>query len=439
VIKTPVKDDQNQIAGVLGISWDVTDQRTLEAQLREAHSMDAIGQLAGGIAHDFNNLLTVILGNVSLLRTSAADGLKRPFLDVIEKAAERAAELTRKLLGFCRRTALCLQPTDMRAALEESAALLRPTIDPRITLEVCSPQSPWLVQADLGQIVQVLMNLCLNARDAMPDGGCLELTLENVVLDAEEVRLRLDARPGPFVRLRVRDNGHGIPPDVLPRIFEPFFTTKPQGKGTGLGLALVFGIVRQHQGWIECSSKVLEGTTFDIYLPRYDGHPEETTAPMAAPSPGHGHETILLVDDEAMIRNLGRTLLQMYGYRVLLAEDGLEAVALYRDRQQPIDLVILDLTMPRLSGRDAFHRLVDLDPQVRVLFASGYAKEHITEAEQERILGFVGKPYRPHELAEAVRAALDKPRSENRLLTAERNGTPAIAKNGPSVKSFSAI
>jgi PAS domain S-box-containing protein len=409
VIKTPVKDDQGRVVGVLGITWDVTEQRALEAQLRQAQKMEAVGQLAGGVAHDFNNLLTVILGNVSMLQSEiAAESRGRELLAATEKAALRAAELTSKLLGFSRRTTLRLEPATFNTSIDETVALLRRTFDPRITLVVNKAPDPWLVQADPGQINQVLMNLCLNARDAMPNGGYLVLETENLVLGEDAVRLHLEARPGEFVRLSVSDTGEGIPPNILPHIFEPFFTTKAPGKGTGLGLAMVFGIVNQHHGWIECASRVNGGTCFDIYLPRWvrppDGRPSTADD---APLP-HGHETILLADDEPMIRNLARIILQSYGYQVLLAEDGLKAVEIYQREAHRIDLVILDLTMPRLSGRDAFRRLLQIDPAARVLFASGYAAEHVMELEQGTFQGFVAKPYRPDDLARTVRITLDR-------------------------------
>jgi two-component system, cell cycle sensor histidine kinase and response regulator CckA len=424
VVKTPVKDDQGKTEGVLGIFWDVTEQRALEAQLRQAQKMEAVGQLAGGVAHDFNNLLTVILGNVTLVQAGlGSNDANGQLLTLTEKAALRAAELTRKLLGFSRQTTLRLESTDLTSAVEETVALLRRTIDPRISLVtrlhsgVNGPHAreangqatpPWLVQADLAQINQVLMNLCLNARDAMPTGGQLTLEMENVNVTDEMARLHLEARVGDFVRLRVRDTGEGISPDVLPRIFEPFFTTKGPGKGTGLGLAMVFGIIKQHQGWIECTSQVGEGTCFDMYLPRHTALAEENhaAAPDSAPQPGS--ETILLVDDEPMIRYLGRTILQRYGYQVLLAEDGVEALKIYQGQGRPINLVVLDLTMPRMSGRDVFQKLVEIDPAVRVLLASGYSADHIVDWQSDRIFGFVGKPYRPDDLAHQVRAALDR-------------------------------
>jgi PAS domain S-box-containing protein len=410
VVKTPARDGQGRPAGVLGIFWDVTQQRELESQLRQAQKMEAIGHLAGGIAHDFNNLLTAILGNLSLLLNDLPDAHPgRGLAAAAEKAGLRAANLTSQLLGFSRRTMLRPQPTNLNATVDEVVTILRRTIDPRIDVEVQTEPNVWTVEADPSQMSQVLMNLCLNARDAMPDGGRLVLETANVVLTHDYARLQLDARPGEYVRLEVRDTGCGIAPELQARIFEPFFTTKGPGKGTGLGLSMVFGIIQQHQGWIECHSELGRGTCFSLYLPRH-GAAETAPALLAdANAPPRGKETILLVDDEEMIRNLGRTILERHGYEVVLAMDGQEAVEVYQREQTRIGLVILDLTMPRLSGQDALRELLRINPHVRVLFASGYSAEHLVETDHRRVLGFVGKPYRPRELAHCVRAALDKP------------------------------
>lgn len=409
VVKTPVMDDQGAIVGVLGIFWDVTDQRLLESKVRQIQKMEAVGQLAGGVAHDFNNLLTVILGNVSLLRAHRMpEEVENELLTTTEKAALRAAELTSKLLGFSRRTSLRLVETNLNACVEETVMILRRTIDPAITIEVDAAPNLWTVYADLSQMNQVLMNLCLNARDAMPKGGRLRIETRNGVLDEEYARGHGEARPGEFVRLRVEDTGHGMPPEVRQRIFEPFFTTKEAGRGTGLGLAMVFGIVQQHKGWIDCYSEVNRGTQFDIYLPRYQPPHEADAGPTPPQSAAGGHETILLVDDEPMIRTLGQNILESYGYRILLAEDGVKAVEIYRRDWQRIQLVILDLTMPGLAGRDAYEELVRINPEVRVLFASGYPVDEIAQLPSKRVQGFVRKPYLPDELAHAVRASLSK-------------------------------
>jgi two-component system, cell cycle sensor histidine kinase and response regulator CckA len=409
VVKTPFFGPDGNILGLIGVSRDITERRQLEEQLRQAQKMEAIGQLAGGIAHDFNNLLTAILGSVSLLlSTTPEDEHNREPLREIERAAARAADLTRQLLGFSRQTMLQLEPTDLGAAVEETVSIVRRTIDPRIILEVSLGGSLWPALADPNQMGQVLMNLCLNARDAMPQGGKLTLEAANVTLDEAYARMHIDARPGDFVRLRVRDTGHGIPPDIRPRIFDPFFTTKEPGKGTGLGLSMVFGILKQHHGWIECESEVGQGTTFDIYLPRQADGAVRKPARSVPDTIAGGKETILLVDDEAVIRNLGRTILQRYGYKLLLAEDGQEALEVYRHNQGGIDLVILDLTMPRLSGRDTLRELQKMDPNVRVLFSSGYSAEYINDSGKDEVLGFVNKPYRPQDLALTVRRVLDQ-------------------------------
>jgi CheY-like chemotaxis protein len=227
--------------------------------------------------------------------------------------------------------------------------------------------------------------------------------------------MQLDARPGEYIRLRVSDTGHGIPPEIRSRIFEPFFTTKRPGQGTGLGLAMVFGIIKQHQGWIDCYSEVGQGTRFDIYLPRFQQGSPAVSEPVPVPAANGGSETVLLVDDEAMIRNLGRTILQRNGYEVMVAEDGQEAVELFQQHHARIDLVILDLTMPRLSGRDTLRELRQIVPDVAVLFASGYSAEQVTEAERDAVLGFINKPYRPQELATTVRAALNKKKGQPAL------------------------
>jgi PAS domain S-box-containing protein len=407
-VKTPVRDHQGRIVATHGIFWDITEQRSLEAQLRQMQKMEAVGQLAGGVAHDFNNLLTAILGNLSLIATGLpANHPTRELATAAEKAALRAATLTSQLLGFSRQTLLHVQPTVLNGLLDEVVRLLERTFDPRITLEVRPAADLWTVRGDANQLSQVLMNLCLNARDALPDGGRLVLETANVVLDEEHARLHLNSRPGEYVCLRVTDTGCGMTPEVKARIFEPFFTTKGPGKGTGLGLAMVFGIVQQHQGWIDCTSEVGRGTCFEIYLPRS----LEAAAPMptaAGTEPDKGHETVLLVDDEAVLRQIGKTMLERYGYRVLTAADGLEALEVYAREKGRIDLVMLDLTMPRLSGRDTFFKLRELDPDVRVLFASGYSSEQIDDLLRGGSFGFVRKPYRPPELAKLIREALDK-------------------------------
>ena len=445
VIKTPVRDNQERISGVLGIFWDVTEQHALEEQLRQAQKMEAVGQLAGGVAHDFNNLLTAILGNLSLIQSSLPpNDPHRPLVEASERAAWRAATLTRQLLGFSRRTMLHPEPLNANNTVTEVVGLLKRTIDPRIILSTHNDPDLWLVQADPNQMSQVLMNLCLNARDAVQpllesglvrsprqsddenvfaDGDDTKLLGEtqrtavifldsaNVILGASNLQEHVQGRPGEFVRLRVSDNGTGISPEAQEHVFEPFFTTKGPDKGTGLGLAMVFGIVVQHRGWIECHSVPGQGTRFDIYLPRHCSTAAANAGRAQNGKPRGGHETILLVDDEVLVRNLGRAILEKFGYSVLLAGDGHEVIDTYWREQERIDLIVLDLTMPHLSGRDALHRLLDVNPGVRIVIASGYSAEHLSAEDQEQICGFVNKPYRPDDLALVVRTALDRPRA----------------------------
>jgi two-component system cell cycle sensor histidine kinase/response regulator CckA len=394
--------------GSVHVLTDITEHKQLEEQLRQAQKLEAVGQLAGGVAHDFNNLLTAILGNASLL-AQRVPPRESELVSTIERAAWRAAELTRQLLGFSRKTMLWLRPTCLNEPVKEVVTILQRTVDPRILLDSRTAPDLWLVQADAGQMSQVLMNLCLNACDAMPDGGFLTLETANVNLTESQVQGHLDARPGSFVRLSVSDTGRGIAPEHLPRIWEPFFTTKPPGKGTGLGLPMVFGIVKQHDGWIECRSEPGHGTRFDLYVPRLKA---PAPAPEAAPVPvepmARGAGTILLADDNEMLRKLAATLLQKNGFRVLVAEDGQEAVEIFERERSPIDLVILDLMMPRLSGQDAFHRLKEIDPTVGVIFASGFSDVQLEEADRSAALGFLDKPYREADMMRAVHAAFER-------------------------------
>jgi len=396
------------IQGAVVTFLDITEHKRLEEQLRQALKMEALGRLAGGVAHDFNNLLAAITGNAALAIAEMAESdPHKEALSTIEKAAWRAAELVRQLLSFSRQSALRRRTVQINDCVTETMTLLARAIDPRIKVEVHTSADLWLVQGEPSQINQVLMNLCLNARDAMPEGGKLVISTQNVEVDQAMARRHVDARPGQFVRVQVEDSGHGIPPESLARIFEPFFTTKEPGRGTGLGLATVFGIVKQHQGWVECSSTVRQGTRFEFYLPR---ETQPNTPPLAAilPTVARGRqETILLVDDEPAVRDLGRSILRHYGYEVQVASDGLEAIEVYERLREKIDLVILDITMPQLSGRDAYRRIVQINPKVRVLFASGFFGDQPVAIGTE-VLDTIDKPYRVHDLVNRVRAILDR-------------------------------
>ncbi|MDY3555541.1 PAS domain S-box protein [Gemmata sp. JC717] len=407
-----IRDARGAYEYGLGVSVNVTERRLLEDQLRQAHKMEAIGQMAGGVAHDFNNLLTAVLGNLSLVRLDPGD----PNGDLVcaaEQAATRAADLTRKLLGYARRNQLVFAPVEPLEALNEVVGLMRCTVGPRVGLTVdVRPDCP-PVHADPTLLVQAIMNLGLNARDAMPDGGVVVFTAQPVDLRADDPVPAGwdDVPPGRYVRFTVADAGCGMSDEVKARLFEPFFTTKGIGKGTGLGLAMVHGIVKQHHGWIEVHSAPGAGTRMELNLPvsELTATPSRSQAPTPLPVPfpaphNHTPTTILLVDDEQMIRDLGFAVLTRAGYHVLLAEDGQEAVEVFAREWQDIALVILDVTMPRMSGSEASRHMIRIDPSVRVLFSTGYAADDLSELDGSQ--GLLSKPYRPQELVTAVRAAL---------------------------------
>jgi PAS domain S-box-containing protein len=392
-------------AGLAVVARDLTDRKRLEDQVREAQKMEAIGQLAGGVAHDFNNLLTVILGNLELARELVRGSETEELLTATETAARRAADLTGQLLGFARRRPMTFGPVDLNELVHETAGLLRRTIDPRVVIREQLRPMLWGTRADAGQVNQVLMNLCLNARDAIPAGGSISLITGNVTLTPDDTASSVAARPGKYVRIRVADTGVGMPPEVKARIFEPFFTTKGLGQGTGLGLAVVFGIVHAHGGWIACESQPGDGTVFDVFLPMFETEAEQPAEPAAAAPPGRG-ERVLFVDDEPMIRELAGTVLSQLGYDATVASDGAEAVERFRAARGEFDLVVLDLTMPTMSGREALGQIRALGPEVPVILASGYSADRVDlrgEAVQ-----FLDKPFSPSDLAKAVRQVLDR-------------------------------
>ncbi|MCS6976929.1 MAG: PAS domain S-box protein [Gemmatales bacterium] len=426
VVKTPLRNAQGDIEGVLSISWDVSEQRALEEQLRQAQKMEAVGQLAGGIAHDFNNLLQGILGNISLVLSALPESdPNRPLLQSADKAATRASELVRNLLSFSRRGELHLESVSVNAIVQEMLEILRPKVPGNVTLRLELQPDAGCIRADAAQMGRVIMNLCLNACDAMPSGGTLTIRTRNVEVTAQEARQFVGAKAGPAVCIQVADTGLGMTPEVRSRIFEPFFTTKPPGQGTGLGLSMVLGIVQQHRGWLDCWSEPGRGSVFTVWLPRDDS--PSVTMPSLSPvatSAIRGSETILVVDDEPVVRMLARTILQRLGYTVLEASDGPDAVHLFQKEHHRITLVLLDYTMPGMSGQEVLEELTRIDPQVRVLFSSGYSTSPPAEQLSGNVLGFLGKPYRPEQLGKAVRQALDREFS-NASATVKPNGQPA--------------
>jgi PAS domain S-box-containing protein len=395
---------------LLGLFRDVTAQKRLEDQLRQSQKMEAIGQLAGGVAHDFNNILTVIHGHASLLSAGAnLSGPAARSAQQITQAAERAAALTRQLLTFSRRQVMQPRRLDMNEVVSNMTKMLSRILGEDIALQLNYFPQPALVQADAGMLEQILLNLAVNSRDAMPRGGQLTIRISAVDVDARHLAQHSEAHPGSYVCLKVSDTGCGIAPDNLRRIFEPFFTTKEVGKGTGLGLATVYGIVKQHQGWIEVESEPGHGTTFRVYLPRTYAaaeSKEEAQAPEAVPG---GNETILVVEDEAPVRELVCNLLAGHGYQILQAESGVKALEVWKERKAKIDLVLTDLVMPdRINGRELAERLWNEQPQLKVIFTSGYSADVVgKDFVLRRGLNYLQKPYHPQKLARTVRQCLD--------------------------------
>ncbi len=390
---------------VLAMVRDITERRRAEEQLREAQKMEAIGTLAGGIAHDFNNILTGILGHASLVQQDLPpDSPLYQDLGRIMHAAGRAADLTRHLLTFARRSPhVEMEPLDVNIVAREVADLLGHTIDKSINIELqLAPDLP-AVRGDAGQLHQTLLNLCLNARDAMPQGGKLTIATEKVAVAAEEGLADADLPAGEYVLLSVADTGSGIAPAVLRRIFEPFYTTKDQGRG--LGLAIVYGIVHGHGGTVRVQSEPGQGSVFQVYLPARK-EPATSAPPPVLAVPG-GSETVLVVDDETAVRQVLQRILERGGYTVLLAEDGVQALEVYRDHGKKIDLVVMDVAMPHMGGRDACQRLQEISPGVKVLFSSGYSEEDQTELSMWGARGFLQKPYDATTVLRTVRRALD--------------------------------
>jgi PAS domain S-box-containing protein len=408
-ILSVVQDDPDVPGYFIFVMIDITDRKALEDQLRQSQKLEAIGRLAGGIAHDFNNLLTIVSGYCEMILTTP--GLQpdlRESAEAIRDAGERASALTRQLLGFSRQTILQPQVLDLNLAIHESAKLLRRLLGEDISLTTALAPDLSRVKVDPSHLDQVLINLAINARDAMPRGGRIAVETDNVMLDSTATGTHLDCKPGSYVRLVLTDTGCGMTQAVMARIFEPFFTTKEPGKGTGLGLAMVFGIVRQSGGWIEVDSKPGHGTTFRIYLPAADA----SSPAMAVPGlheDAHGTETILFVEDDAGVRKQAVTSLGKQGYRVLAATDGNDALTIARAQAEAPDLLLTDIVMPNLGGAELARRIRAQFPQIKVMFMSGHADDAVVRhGLLDAGVAFIQKPYTPTTLAQKVRQVLDE-------------------------------
>ena len=402
--------EAGQVSGIIAVGRDLTERRQLEQQLRHSQRLDSIGQLAGGVAHDFNNILTVIHGAASILSGSPHfhPALANALHD-IERAAERGGHLTRQLLAFSRQQAMQAADVDLNHVVSNLARLLARVLGEDIVLRLDLDSEPATIHADTGMLEQVLVNLAVNARDAMPSGGTLGITTQHIIISEADAALHPDAKAGPTARLTVADSGCGIAPEILPRIFEPFFTTKAEGKGTGLGLATVFGIVRQHGGWIEVASEPGQGATFRVFFPEVGQAAVATAGPTKVASPQGGSETILLVEDEAYVRSMVRIALERQGYRVLVAENGPAALALWRENSQSIDLLLTDIVMPDgMTGYDVADTLLEQRPDLPIIFSSGYDPEMLAGRRRPDCNAtFLRKPYDVARLLTAVRTCLD--------------------------------
>jgi PAS domain S-box-containing protein len=391
------------------VQEDATGRKRLEEQFRQAQKMEAVGRLAGGVAHDFNNLLTVISGYCQILLGAArpGDAAWEP-LQQIQAAGERAASLTRQLLAFSRKQLLQPRVLDLNAVLADMEKLLRRLIGEDVDLITIPRPELHSVTIDPGQLEQVVMNLAVNARDAMPRGGKLILETANVELDETYARQHPELRPGAYVMLAVSDTGHGMDEATRAHIFEPFFTTKEPGKGTGLGLATVYGIVKQSGGFIYGYSEPGHGSTFKIYLPRCGGSPPPAAAPGPPARLPRGWETVLLAEDQEDVRRLARRVLEMHGYAVLEARNGEEALQVAGGYGGEIRLLVTDVVMPRMSGRHLADRLAAGRPHVRVLYLSGYTEDAIVHhGVLDPAMAFLQKPFTPEALARKVREVLD--------------------------------
>ncbi len=404
----PLRDKSGAFKGAVIVYRDITEAKDTERQLRQAQKMDAIGQLTGGIAHDFNNILTVITGTIEILAAAVND---RPqyaaIAKMIDQAADRGAELTRHLLAFARKQSLRPRETDVNALITETAKLLRPTLGELVEIEATLEGDAWPALVDPNQLTSALLNLAVNSRDAMPNGGKLTLESGNTLLDESYAKAQGDVRPGEYVMIAVSDNGSGIPAEIRDKVFEPFFTTKGTGKGTGLGLSMVYGFVKQSGGHVRIYSEEGYGTTVKIYLPRAVARAER--APDAQPTaPLGGRETILVVEDDALVRQYVTTQLHGLGYGTLEAANAGEALAI-SDSGAPFDLLFTDVIMPgAMNGQQLAREMAARRANLKVLFTSGYTENALLDHGRlpPGVL-LLAKPYRKTELAHMLREALE--------------------------------
>lgn len=405
---SPIKDESGHVSYYVMVGRDISSEVMLQRQLNQAQKMEAIGTLAGGIAHDFNNLLQAILGysDILLMKKSPGDP-DRKKLEVIQHAARDGADLVSRILTISRKAESLKRPIDLNEEILKAQKLLQRTVPRMIEIKPVLAENLQIIDGDSAQMEQILLNLAINAQHAMPEGGQVLIETSNVSLNDEYLRNHLGAKPGHYVLLAVSDTGVGMEPEVLDRIFEPFFTTKTDGEGTGLGLSMVHGIVSQHGGYIKCYSERGVGTTFKIYFPVSVGEAIPELA-WTREMPAFGTETILLVDDDDRVREMAVQMIETGGYKVLTARSGEEALEVYLDQTEEISLVILDLIMPGMGGNRCLEELLRSDPEVKVIVASGYSSNGLTQDEKGRgAFGFINKPYDAKHILTAIRKVLD--------------------------------
>ena len=404
---TLVRDHQNRPRAKLAINTDITEKKKLEGQLLRNQRLESIGTLAGGIAHDLNNVLAPIMMGIELLRPKVLDAASQSLLATLQASTERGADLVKQILAFARGSQGQRQIMELISLVRELAKLLQQTLPKNIHIHAHAASNLWPIVAESTQIHQVLMNLCVNARDAMPSGGKLTLAAENMRVDEKSASLHPNAKAGRYVVLTVEDSGSGMPPDIMDKIFDPFFTTKEIGKGTGLGLSTSLGIVQAHGGFIHVYSEVGKGTRFKVFLPAL----ESTTIRKSPGSPsvelpqGHG-ELVLVVDDEVSIRQICKAILENNGYKVLLAADGLEALGEFKKQGDRVKAVITDMAMPTMDGPTTIRNLHEIDPKVPILAASGFLAGADTATNSERPFYFLPKPYTAESLLKALQSIL---------------------------------
>jgi PAS domain S-box-containing protein len=402
---TLISDAQGRPKSILSINTDITERKKLEQQFLRSQRMESIGTLAGGIAHDLNNVLAPIMMSIELLKLQERSAQKQNILATIECSAKRGADLVKQVLSFARGVEGRQLAVQVGHLLKEIEKITNETFLKSIQVRSEIPAGLWLVQGDPTQIHQVLLNLCVNARDAMPNGGALKLSARNMIMDEQSASMTPGARPGPCLHILVEDNGTGMPPEVMERIFEPFFTTKELGKGTGLGLSSAMAIVKSHHGWLRVESEIGKGTTFHVYLPAHITEGSEVEVPVQAELPRGNGELILVVDDEAAVQQITKQTLETFGYRVLLAADGAEAVTLYSTHRAEVALVITDMMMPLMDGPATIQVLMRMNPQICIIAASGMNAAGMEEkAASAGVKNFIPKPY----TAETLLKTLDR-------------------------------